>query len=105
MKRKWSIFLATVLASSVLAGCSSTVNPEGYTYENEAPISSHIYQPDYIDGLVMDGEKDALYGEEQVYRLYYQNKSSESRYMDTWLYYGVEGLYCFVEVKDNSCLQ
>ena len=80
---------------TLFSGCAENVAPDGkYSYENPPSIEKDYYNPTLTDGVNIDGEKDEKYGETPVSRLYYNNAVGE-RYLDTWLYYGNDGLYSY----------
>ena len=98
--KKVNIIGIVVLLLIVLVSCDSyTFEP--YSYTNEPPIKSDVL-PDFIncDGMVVDGEKEVVYGE-SVNRLYYKNKENNPIYVDSYLYFGETGIHCFVEVHDD----
>lgn len=98
-KRKYLLFIPFLCL--LLSSCNSASNPFGsYDYKNEDPIPSSLKDFTNADGLTIDGEKESEYGE-AVHRLYFNNDRTSKIYMDTYLYFGKEGMHCFAEVKDN----
>ncbi|MGN1061820.1 MAG: hypothetical protein ACI4RO_01715 [Candidatus Scatosoma sp.] len=101
MKKKICILTAFIAAAVTGVGCGrNTTVPENYGYTNTEPIASELYSPQLNEGIAVDGVKEQCYGE-SFYRLYYNNDPSSDRFLDCWMYYGDQGLYCYVEVKDN----
>lgn len=94
-----AVFLMLTTAPG-FAGCSNSVDPPEYSYTNPEPIAAERYAPELAEGIAIDGEKEAAYGN-PVHRLYHNNDPQQERYLDSYLYYGAQGLYCFVEVTDN----
>ncbi len=93
--KKYILFLCLIMLFA-MSGCQKSE----FTYTNETPISDDINDFTNADNLVIDGYKENCYGE-AVYRLYYQNQEDSPIYMDSYFYFGEEGLHCFVEVHDN----
>ena len=102
-KRMGCLIGCLVMATGTLfSGCAENVAPDGkYSYVNPPSIEKDYYNPTLTDGVNIDGEKDEKYGETPVSRLYYNNVVGE-RYLDTWLYYGNDGLYSYSYVKDTE---
>lgn len=101
MKKKIRLLTALVAVVTMGVGCGKSVaEPEEYGYINPEPIAAELYSPVLTEGIAVDGTKEQSYGE-SFYRLYYNNDPSSERYLDSWMYYGDQGLYCYVEVKDN----
>lgn len=98
MKRKIVFALIVTCVMLILSSCGETF--ESFTYENEEPIPRATYDFTDADQMKLDGEKEACYGQ-KVYRLYNRNNTSSKVYMDCYIYFGKEGLHCFVDVKDN----
>ena len=97
MNHKKNLFILFVCL--LTCGCSS--NPFGdYNYKNNDPISYNLKDFTNADGLIIDGKKENEYGE-KIHRLYFNNDINSKIYMDSYMYFGEEGLHCFVEVKDN----
>ncbi len=102
MKKR--IFLPLVaclllLAASLTACGGYTFAP--YSYTNKAPISSDIHDFTSADGMTVDGVRDAQYGDTAQHRLYYKNNVNSDIYVDSYLYFGDEGIHCFVSVRDS----
>jgi len=51
--------------------------------------------------VTVDGVRDARYGDTAQHRLYYKNNVGSDIYLDSYLYFGEEGIHCFVSVSDN----
>lgn len=102
-KRIGCLIGCLVMATGTLfSGCAENVAPDGnYSYVNPPSIEKDYYIPTLTDGVNIDGEKDEKYGETPVSRLYFNNVVGE-RYLDTWLYYGDDGLYSYSYVKDTE---
>lgn len=84
----------------LMCGCNSS-NPFGsYSYTNKQPIDANYKSFTNADNMIIDGVKESQYGE-KIHRLYLNNDTSSRVYMDTYIYFGKEGMHCFVEVKDN----
>lgn len=93
--KKYVLALCLVMLFS-MTGCRESE----FAYSNETPISDNIKDFTYADDLMIDGYKEACYGE-AAYRLYFQNETESPVFLDSYFYFGSEGLHCFVEVHDN----
>lgn len=89
-----------LLVAASLTSCGSYVFAP-YSYTNQDPISADIKDFTNADGMTVDGVRDAQYGDTAQHRLYYKNNASSDIYVDSYLYFGDEGIHCFVSVKDN----
>lgn len=105
MKRLFSFVLLLLLVfSTVLTSCTEEKPDEGhpdYTYSNRDPIPSDIHDFTNADGMTVDGRRDAQYGTVAAHRLYHKNIAGSDVYLDAYLYFGEEGIHCFVSVHDN----
>lgn len=105
MKRLFSFVLLLLLVfSTVLTSCTEEKPDEGhpdYTYSNRDPIPSDIHDFTNADGMTVDGRRDAQYGTVAAHRLYHKNIEGSDVYLDAYLYFGEEGIHCFVSVHDN----
>ena len=89
-----------LLAAMCFTSCShSTFEP--YSYTNKEPIPDDIHDFTDADGMKVDGERDAQYGDAAQHKLYYKNNVNSGVYVDSYLYFGDSGIHCFVSVKDN----
>ncbi len=93
--KKYALALCLVLLFS-MTGCRKSE----FAYSNETPITDNIKDFTNADNLTIDGYKEACYGE-AAHRLYFQNETGNPVFMDSYFYFGSEGLHCFVEVHDN----
>lgn len=87
------------LAASLTACGGYTFAP--YSYTNGVPISGDIHDFTNADGMTVDGVRDAQYGERAQHRLYYKNNVNSDIYVDSYLYFGAEGIHCLVSIQDS----
>lgn len=90
-----------LLLAASLTACSGGYTFAPYSYTNKAPIPADIHDFTSVDGMTVDGVRDAQYGDAAQHRLYYKNNVNSDIYVDAYLYFGDEGIHCFVSVKDN----
>ncbi len=100
MKKPLIILTSALMAFTAVAatGCGEA-KFDKYGYENVQPIASEVYDFSEADGMKTDGVKDDKYGSEYCYRLY--DGSDDSIYVDSYIYFGEEGLHCFVSAHDK----
>lgn len=100
MKKPLMILTSALFAltATTAAGCG-TADFGKYRYENATPIASEIYDFSEADGMKTDGVKEDKYGSDYCYRLY--DSGDADIYVDSYLYFGEEGLHCFVSSHDR----